>query len=161
MSPGFPVADEPGSSTTDGPGPAGQTSWPARWGGLALPLAAAGAGAAALVLLHVRDPHIEGSYGLCPVYALFGVYCPGCGGMRAVHNLTDGHVIDSLHSNLLALPMLVLFALWVADWAVRAWRGAGPRLPGISSATMWMLLGSIAGYTILRNTPWGTWLTPV
>lgn len=161
VSPGFPVPDEPGSSTADGSGSAVGTSWPARSLGLALPVAAAGAGAGALVLLQVRDPHIEGSYGLCPVYALFGVYCPGCGGMRAVHNLTDGHIIDSLHSNLLALPMLVLFALWVGDWAVRAWRGEGPRLPEISSATMWILLGSIAGYTVLRNTPWGTWLTPV
>ncbi|WP_328390166.1 DUF2752 domain-containing protein [Nocardia sp. NBC_00416] len=137
------------------------TSWPTGWLGLALPAAAAGVGAAAVALLHVRDPHIEGAYGLCPVYALFGVYCPGCGGMRAVHNLTDGHIVDSLHSNLLALPMLALFLLWVSDWAIRARRGAGPRLPEISSATMWMLFGSIAVYTVLRNTPWGTWLTPV
>ncbi|MEU4315463.1 DUF2752 domain-containing protein [Nocardia sp. NPDC024068] len=132
-----------------------------RWQALALPVVAAGAGIAAVAMLHVRDPHIEGSWGLCPVYALFGVYCPGCGGMRAVHNLTDGNIIDSLHSNLLALPMLVLFALWVGDWVRRAWRGEGPRLPGISATTMWVLLGSLAIYTVLRNTPWGTWLTPV
>jgi hypothetical protein len=34
-------------------------------------------------------------------------------------------------------------------------------VPGISSLTMWTLLGSIAVYTVVRNTPWGTWLTPV
>jgi hypothetical protein len=152
---------DPGVPDVDGSGGGAPAAWPAGWRGLALPVATAGAGAAAVVLLHVRDPHIEGSYGLCPVYALFGVYCPGCGGMRAVHNLTDGHIVDSLHSNLLALPVLALFLLWVSDWAVRAWRGKGPRLPGISSATMWILLGSIAVYTVLRNTPWGTWLTPV
>lgn len=133
----------------------------ARLSAVALPAAVASAGAAAVLLLHFRDPHVPGSYGLCPSYALFGVYCPGCGGMRAVHNLTDGNIIDSLHSNLLALPVLVLFALWVGDWAVRAWRGEGPRLPGIGTATMWVLLGSIAAYTVLRNTPWGTWLAPV
>lgn len=129
--------------------------------GLALPAAVASAGVGAVLLLHIRDPHIPGSYGLCPSYGLFGVYCPGCGGMRAVHNLTDGNIIDSLHSNLLALPVLVLFALWVGDWAVRAWRGEGPRLPGIGLTTTWVLLGSLAVYTVLRNTPWGTWLTPV
>lgn len=148
--PGVPEAAGPDS----GAGSSG-------WRGLLLPGAAAAAGAAAVLLLHVRDPHIEGSYGLCPVYALFGVYCPGCGGMRAVHNLTEGHIVDSLHSNLLALPVLTLYALWVGDWAIRGWRGDGPRLPGISSLTMWVLLGSIAVYTVVRNTPWGTWLTPV
>ncbi|MGW0181326.1 DUF2752 domain-containing protein [Nocardia sp. NPDC003345] len=132
-----------------------------RWRALALPLAAAGAGIAAVTAVHLRDPHIEGSWGVCPVYALLGVYCPGCGGMRAVHNLTDGNIIDSLHSNLLALPVLVLFALWVGDGVVRGWRGENPRLPGIGSTTMWVLLGSLAIYTVLRNTPWGTWLTPV
>ena len=135
--------------------------WPSRWQGLALPTVVAAAGVAAVTLLHFRDPHIEGSYGMCPSYLLFGVYCPGCGGMRAVHNLTDGHIIDSVHSNLLALPLLVLFALWVGDWAIRSWRGQGPRLPAIGYTTMWVLLGSLAVYSVLRNTPWGTWLTPV
>lgn len=92
----------------------------ARLSAVALPAAVASAGAASLLLLHFRDPHVPGSYGLCPSYALFGVYCPGCGGMRAVHNLTDGNIIDSLHSNLLALPVLVLFAVWVI----------GPSVPG-------------------------------
>jgi hypothetical protein len=150
MGPGVPEAAGP----DNGAGLAG-------WRGLLLPGAAAAGGAAAVLLLHVRDPHIEGAYGLCPVYALFGVYCPGCGGMRAVHNLTEGHIVDSLHSNLLALPVLTLYVLWVGDWAIRAWRGKGPRVPGISSLTMWTLLGSIAVYTVVRNTPWGTWLTPV
>ncbi|MEU1985782.1 DUF2752 domain-containing protein [Nocardia sp. NPDC019395] len=153
----IPAAGEPGwvavARSHGGPG--------RRAAGVALPVAVAGAGAAAVLLLHLRDPHIEGSYGVCPTWGLFGVYCPGCGGMRAVHNLTDGHIIDSLHSNLLALPVLVLFVLWVGDWAIRAWRGEGPRLPGISTTTAWVLIGSLAVYAVLRNTPWGTWLTPV
>ncbi|WP_327148743.1 DUF2752 domain-containing protein [Nocardia sp. NBC_01329] len=150
VEPRIPEADEADGGT-----------WSAGWRGVLLPGAAAAAGAAAVLLLHLRDPHVEGAYGLCPVYALFGVYCPGCGGMRAVHNLTEGHIVDSLHSNLLALPVLALYALWVGDWVIRAWRGDGPRLPGINSVTMWTLLGAITVYTVLRNTPWGTWLTPV
>lgn len=131
------------------------------WRGAALPLLVAGAGAAAVAVVHFRDPHIEGSYGMCPVYLMFGVYCPGCGGMRAVHNLTDGQLLDSLHSNLLALPLLVAFTLWVGDWVIRAWRGESMRLPGIGSITMWASFAFLAGYTVLRNTPWGSWLTPV
>ncbi|NEW53916.1 DUF2752 domain-containing protein [Nocardia cyriacigeorgica] len=132
-----------------------------RWRAVALPAAVAGAGIVAVAAVHLRDPHVEGSWGICPVYALFGVYCPGCGGMRAVHNLTDGHVLDSLHSNLLALPLLILFALWVGDWAIRAWRGKPMRHLGINAVTMWSIFGFLALFTVVRNTPWGNWLTPV
>ncbi len=131
------------------------------WKSLSLPLLTGAAGVGALVLLHVRDPHVENSYGICPTWGLFGVYCPGCGGMRAVHNLTDGRVLDSLHSNLLALPLIVLFFWFVVDWAIRARRGQGPRLPAIDRTVTVSIFVFIAAYAVLRNTPWGTWLTPV
>ncbi|WP_194838376.1 DUF2752 domain-containing protein [Nocardia sp. XZ_19_369] len=131
------------------------------WRGVGVPLLVAGVGIGIGVLLHVRDPHVEGSYGVCPVYALTGWWCPGCGGMRAIHNLTDGQVLDSLHSNLLAIPLVLAFVLWIADWSLRAWRGQRMRLPSIGSVTMWTFFALLAVYTVLRNTPWGTWLAPV
>ncbi|MFG2441326.1 DUF2752 domain-containing protein [Nocardia fluminea] len=131
------------------------------WQRMTPPLIAAGLGVGTLALLHFRDPHVEGSYGLCPVYALFGVYCPGCGGMRAMHNLTDGNILDSLHSNLLALPLTIAFAVFVIDWILRARRGQRWRVPGLSAVTVWSFFGLLTLYTVLRNTPWGTWLTPV
>ncbi|MBH0781323.1 DUF2752 domain-containing protein [Nocardia bovistercoris] len=126
-----------------------------------LPLLTAGVGIGAVALLHFRDPHVEGAYGVCPVYALTGMYCPGCGGMRSVHNLTDGRIVDALHSNLIAVPLLFGLALWVGAWAVRAWRGQRLVLPRIERSTMWILLALIAVYCVFRNTPWGGWLTPV
>ncbi|MFF2086693.1 DUF2752 domain-containing protein [Nocardia sp. NPDC058176] len=131
------------------------------WRRMAPPLIAAGIGLGTLALLHFRDPHVEGSYGLCPVYVLTGVYCPGCGGMRAIHNLTDGRVLDSLHSNVLVLPLLLAFAVFVADWLIRARRGQPWRLPRLRAVTVWSFVGLLTVYTVLRNTPWGTWLTPV
>nr|WP_227998115.1 DUF2752 domain-containing protein [Nocardia australiensis] len=131
------------------------------WRAVGVPLMVAGTGVAAALLLHFRDPHVEGSYGICPVYGLTGFYCPGCGGMRAIHNLTDGQVVDSLHSNVLAVPLVLGFVLLVTDWTVRAWRGQRMRLPSISRTTMWTLLALFAVYSVVRNTPWGTWLTPV
>ncbi|QIS08337.1 DUF2752 domain-containing protein [Nocardia arthritidis] len=133
----------------------------ARWRTRGVPLLVAGAGIGALVLLHLRDPHQEGSYGECPVYALTGWYCPGCGGLRAVHNLTDGHLIDAIHSNILALPLVMAFLVWVTDWTVRAWRGQSMRLPSIGIRTAGVFFALLAVYSVLRNTPWGTWLTPV
>jgi hypothetical protein len=131
------------------------------WRALGVPLLVAGVGIGAVVLLHFRDPHDEGSYGICPVYGLTGYYCPGCGGLRAMHNLTDGQIIDSLHSNVLAVPLVLGFVLLICDWTVRAWRGQRMRLPRIERSTMWVLLALFAVYSVVRNTPWGTWLTPV
>ncbi|MBF6545846.1 DUF2752 domain-containing protein [Nocardia brasiliensis] len=131
------------------------------WRGVGVPLLVAGVGVGLGALLHVRDPHVEGSYGVCPVYALTGYWCPGCGGMRAIHNLTDGNLLDSLHSNLLAIPLVLAFALWVGDWARQAWRGQKMRLPSINRVTMWTFFALLTAYTVLRNTPWGTWFTPV
>ncbi|MFQ6394623.1 DUF2752 domain-containing protein [Nocardia sp. KC 131] len=131
------------------------------WRALGVPLLVAGVGIGAAVLLHFRDPHSEGSYGICPVYALTGYYCPGCGGLRAMHNLTDGHLIDSLHSNVLAVPLVLAFVLLVGDWSVRAWRGQRMRMPRISRTTMWVVFALFGAYSVLRNTPWGSWLTPV
>ncbi|MGY4100333.1 DUF2752 domain-containing protein [Nocardia sp. R16R-3T] len=125
------------------------------------PLVAAGLGVGAALLLHFRDPHSAGSYGVCPVYALTGFYCPGCGGMRGMHNLTDGRILDAIHSNVLVLPLVLAFVLWIGDWSIRAWRGERMRLPRIGRTTMWVFFALLIGYTVLRNTPWGTWLTPV
>src|SRR3954451_24601503 len=78
---------------------------------IAPPLLLAGGLLAASVLLHVRDPHQSGSWGYCPWLLLTGTYCPGCGGLRAVNDLTDGNVAAAASSNLLfvvSIPFLVL-----------------------------------------------------
>ncbi|MEV0250139.1 DUF2752 domain-containing protein [Nocardia sp. NPDC050712] len=146
-------------STHLAPGPA-----PAKHSGLralAAPLLTAAAGLGAVTLLHFRDPHVEGSYGLCPVYALSGIYCPGCGGMRAVHNFTEGRLIDSLHSNLIAIPLLLAFAALVGMWTMRAWRGERMTIPHVNRPALIVVFILVVVYSVLRNTPWGTWLTPV
>ena len=72
--------------------------WSPHWtratvlGRLADPLLLAAGLSVAVALLHVRDPHQSGSYGYCPWLLLTGTYCPGCGALRAVNDLTDGHV---------------------------------------------------------------------
>src|SRR4051794_32581230 len=83
-----------------------------RWQRLAGPAVTLGGLALATLALHVRDPHQSGSWGYCPSAAM-GIYCPGCGGLRAVNDLTDGHVGAAASSNLLliALMPLLMFML--------------------------------------------------
>ncbi|QLY34093.1 DUF2752 domain-containing protein [Nocardia huaxiensis] len=119
--------------------------------------------AGAMALLHFRDPHVEGSYGVCPFYELTGYWCPGCGGLRGMHNLTDGRILDAIHSNLLLLPLLVGFFAWWGNWMIKGLRGQmPPPLPRIlPQAALWVTGILLVAFTVLRNTPYGTWLAPV
>lgn len=121
-----------------------------------------GAGAAAVVaLLHLRDPHGAGSYGGCPLLFLTGLHCPGCGGLRAVNDLTHGDLAAALSSNLLAvgvlLPMAVL--VWFA-WARSRWRGRRLSAPRLTPALAWSTLALLLAFGLARNLTIGSWLAP-
>lgn len=121
----------------------------------------AGGGLAALtVALHFRDPHQQGSWGICPLAAI-GIDCPGCGGLRAVNDLTHLRFLDAASSNLLfivSIPVLVwIYLRWTAGrWTGRAWDPSARwlRIAGIVLATAAVV------FTVLRNTPAGSWLAP-
>ena len=71
-----------------------------RWQRMLAPAVTIGSLGAATVALHFRDPHVSGSWGMCPT-AMLGFACPGCGGLRAVNDLTDLRLVDAASSNLL------------------------------------------------------------
>jgi hypothetical protein len=128
---------------------------------LRAPLATIGGLAAATLALHLRDPHQQGSWGVCPL-SLLGIYCPGCGGLRAVNDLTNGDVKAAASSNLLvtaAIPVAVVLLAW---WALRAWRGTrAPELsPSVRTALWWVVGSAALAFFVLRNTPAGAWLAP-
>jgi len=125
-------------------------------------LLTAGLVAGLTVALRVRDPHSQGSWGLCPYKVLTGWDCPGCGCLRAVNDLTHGDVVAAASSNLvfvLAVPVLVL--LW-ARWARASWTGAEAQASSrttLRTTVLLLLLGvTVAVFTVVRNTPWGHWL---
>ncbi|MHA4852275.1 DUF2752 domain-containing protein [Rhodococcus sp. MSC1_016] len=127
---------------------------------LGAPATVAAGAAAAVALLHFRDPHQSGAYGFCPVYALTGWWCPACGGLRAVHDLTDLDIGAALSSNALIVPLLAVSVyLWVR-WGQRRWAGARARSIGIRPYVMVGVLIALAAFTVTRNTSWGSWLAP-
>lgn len=116
-------------------------------------VAAVGAAAAgSLLLLRLVDPHQPGHYPLCPLYAMTGWYCPGCGALRAVHDLTFGNLPAAWAMNplaVLAVPYLVYS--WLA-WLRRGVTGGARRrlAPG------WLILSigiAIVAFGVLRNVP--------
>lgn len=125
------------------------------------PLLVAGGLLLASVALHVRDPHQGGSWGYCPWLFLTGTYCPGCGGLRAVNDLTRGDLVGAASSNLLFVASLpLLLGMWVRSFGQR-WSGVRRPLP---SAWVTVLasgsLAAIAVFWVLRNLPFASWLAP-
>ena len=117
-------------------------------------------GVAAAALIHVRDPHDAGSYGYCPFLALTGMPCPGCGGLRAVNDLSHGDLLGALSSNVLAVIVLgVLGVLWLV-WVVRRSRGEDRPMIQVSDRTLAFALVLVLAFGVLRNTPWGAGLAP-
>ena len=124
------------------------------------PLLVAGIVGAASLALHVRDPHASGSWGYCPWKLLTGFDCPGCGTLRAVNDLTHGDLVAAASSNLLfvvAVPIVV--ALWIG-WLRRSWIDAAPSAPGSRRVqVVWIAaFAATLVFTVVRNTPWGSWL---
>ncbi len=114
------------------------------------------------IALHFRDPHQQGSWGICPSVLIFGVYCPGCGGMRAVNDLTNGDVRAAISSNLLALTLLPLVVLWWLSRLRDHWRGSNvvPLARQHATALTYGITGVAVVFAIVRNTPWGSGLAP-
>lgn len=123
------------------------------------PLAVAAAGATAVGVLVVRDPHGSEAWGTCPSLLLTGQWCPLCGSLRGVHDLATGQVAEAVGHNLLLLPVLVWLGWWwVAALAAPA---AGRTLPGppTSAAFGWFVGALLVAFTVARNLP-GSPLAP-
>lgn len=127
---------------------------------IAGPVAIAAGVAVAAAVLHVRDPHVAGAYGVCPTYALTGLWCPACGGLRAVHHLTNFDIGAAVGSNMLVVPVLVAAVIVWIRWVVRRWQGSRGRLLTIRPSATVAVVFILVAFTVIRNTPWGSWLAP-
>ena len=124
------------------------------WRAASKPMAVAGLAAAAVVTVGVRNPHAAGNYPSCPSIALFGVHCPGCGSMRAVHYAARGDIGGVLSRNILVPIGLVLLA-----WAWVAWfdrRLGHSRVPALRPPVpvLYASVVVLVAFAVLRNLPW-------
>src|SRR5690348_11769718 len=130
-----------------------------RWRRAQAPLLLAAAVLLACLALHLRDPHQPGSWGFCPWLVLTGLDCPGCGGLRAVNDLTNGDLVGAASSNLLVVCAIPVAGALCVRWVRNAWRGI-PSLTDPRRALGWcaaLLVLSVA-FAVVRNLPFGAWL---
>ena len=116
-------------------------------------------GAAGAVVIFLFDPAQHNFYPLCYLRAVTGLNCPGCGAMRAIHQLLHGHIAAAARLNLLLLLSLP-FSAW---WAIRsgaAWIQGQPTAFSIRPFWIWTFLAVASVFTVLRNLPGFEWLAP-
>ena len=124
------------------------------------PIVCAATVAAATFALHVRDPHVSHSWGVCPLYAVTGLYCPACGGLRGVNDLGNGHLGQAASSNLLFVLAIPFALVFFARWSYGAWTGRELRaVPALPRSVEVGLVVLVVAFTIARNLP-GSWLAP-
>ncbi len=112
-------------------------------------------------MLATFSPEEPGHYPSCPFLLISGLYCPGCGSLRATHAMLHGDFGTAFDRNPLAVVLLpIVLVSWVA-WGLRllgfnAWHPS--RVP---VGWIWGLLVLVLGFWIARNVPGWTWLSPV
>jgi hypothetical protein len=107
----------------------------------------AGAAVVADVALDPLHRHVP----LCPLHASTGLWCPLCGGLRAVDALAHGDVLAALHLNLLVVFGAPVAVAWWLDTVLRERRGSSTRrVPRVAYVA---LVGAALVFGVVRNLP--------
>ncbi len=110
-------------------------------------------GSTGLLLLRLFDPATSGIFPPCPFHALTGLYCPGCGSLRAIHQLLRGNLGTAWAMNPLTVILMPFLLYGLASEGLRVLRGRG--LPQIFLPAIWIqaLCAVIILFGIARNVP--------
>lgn len=127
--------------------------------GLLVAMLAAFAG---LVLLELFDPATSRIFPPCPVHYLTGWYCPGCGSLRAIHQLLHGNLRAAWAMNPLTVVLLPFLSYGLISSILLEWRGRGLPQPFLRAAWIRALCVAIVLFGIARNLPLHPfdWLAP-
>ena len=107
----------------------------------------------ALVYYYTHNPAVS-PYPPCPFYYITGLYCPGCGSSRALHQLLHGNLLMALDLNplmVLSIPFVLYLLISTADIRIRGKR-IFQRIP-FKKGFYAMLLSVIIVYWVIRNLP--------
>jgi len=132
----------------------------ARVPAFAAPVAVAVACGAATLLLAAVDPHEAGHYPTCPSLYVTGWFCPGCGSLRAIHDLAHLNLAGAIDMNPFAVVALG-WLVWRWAWWLAATLGHGRR---VKPSPAWVIYGvgaAVVVFWVLRNVgPFAPYLAP-
>lgn len=105
----------------------------------------------AVVTLRSFDPATSGLFPPCPVRYLTGWYCPGCGSLRAIHQLLHGNLPVAWAMNPLTVALLPFLVYGLASFVLSEIRGRGLPQPFLRAVWIRALCAAIILFGIARN----------
>ncbi|HEX5221122.1 MAG TPA: DUF2752 domain-containing protein [Verrucomicrobiae bacterium] len=108
------------------------------------------------------DPARSSFYPVCMFHKLTGLNCPGCGGLRALHQLTHGNFVTAFHYNPLLMVLLPFITFITLRWQIRGREAFVGNTVLFRPAALWLLLAVTLLFTVLRNLPGPAfeWMSP-
>jgi len=142
------------ASAGDGGAPAqiGSCPAPASAGASAVLIGGALLGAAGGLVLFCFDPRQYHFYPLCIFHNATGLLCPGCGALRATHQLLHGHLATAFRFNPMLVVSLPLLGWLGARYGFQKLRRQ-PATIGLRPFWLWLLLAAVLVASVLRNLP--------
>ena len=112
-------------------------------------------------VLFLFNPVQNGFYPVCLFRQSTGLLCPGCGSLRAIHQLLHGNVAAAIRCNLLLVFCLPIVAWYGGRYTMAQWRGKQFNFH-VPNAVLWGGLVVLLIFSVLRNLPFAQalWLAP-
>ena len=110
-------------------------------------------GLAAACLFYTFNPADSSLFAPCPFHALTGLYCPGCGSLRAIHQLLHMHFLSAFKLNPLlvfSIPLMGYLLLYPPLFRSKKRLLSVADMPAF---LIWIYLGIVLLFWIIRNMP--------
>jgi Protein of unknown function (DUF2752) len=105
-------------------------------------------------ILYFFPPEKHSFYPRCLLNAATGLECPGCGGLRAAHQLLHGHLAAAFALNPLLVTGLPVLGLFLTGRLAARATGRDWLKPFRHVGWIWFLVGVILVFGVGRNLPW-------
>lgn len=128
---------------------------------LVAPAALGAAGVVGVLALQVVNLSAVSVIPPCPFLAVTGLWCPFCGGTRAVDALAAGDVGLALGMNVIAVLLVPLVLVEWTRWTAARARGRPASFMNYSPRVLMAAASAAIGYAVLRNLPGLEALTPL
>ncbi|MBZ0257633.1 DUF2752 domain-containing protein [bacterium] len=102
-----------------------------------------------LGLLTLYNPSESLIFPNCPFHYMTGLYCPGCGTLRAIHQLLQGHFWRAFAYN----PILIVLTPVIGLLLFERYSADNHSLISSSPKFQWVIFVVLMAYWILRNIP--------
>jgi hypothetical protein len=105
----------------------------------------------AVMAYYIFDINLTTIFPGCMFLRITGLYCPGCGGTRALQCLLKGDVLGSVRLNFITLIGVAIFLISFLQYTIIAFFNKKIRVLITYDILLWSLVISILAFWVIRN----------